>query len=127
MDALKLEILTPSAIQAWKNDAIKAAGKGPVKQRKAKKTVNSTILNVRSIFAKKHLRFVKERLTLPDPLPFDEVTLEKRQSSRYQSKIDAPALIAATQEELASRTEEQKILFLALTCGLRKAEIDGLE
>lgn len=127
VDRVKLDTLTPSAVQAWKSNAIKAAGTDPSKLRKAKKTVNSTVLNARSLFAAKYLRFLRERLALPDPLPFDEVTLEKRQSSRYQSKIDAPALIAAAQEELADRPQEQKILFLALMCGLRKAEIDGLE
>ncbi len=62
--------------------------------------------------------------------PLDAVTLEPRQFSRYQSRLDIPALIQAAQAELAEltdRPEELKIVFLALMCGLRKGEIDGLE
>ncbi|MDB4627188.1 tyrosine-type recombinase/integrase [bacterium] len=127
VDAVKLDTITPAKIEEWKVYAIKAAGKSPAKQCAAKTTVNSVIRSARSLFAKKRLRFIKERLILPTPLPFDDVALEKRQSAKYQSTIDATSLVASALTELSDRPEELKIFLLALMCGLRKAEIDGLE
>jgi hypothetical protein len=124
VDALQLKTLTPLKVQAWKTATLKAAGKDPVAVRKAKKTVNAAILNARSIFAEKTLVFLKERLELPDPLPFDGVTLEKKQSSRYQSKINAVKLVHDAQAELDP--QPLKIFLLALGCGLRRGEIDAL-
>ena len=123
--AVKLKSLTPSKVQAWKTKALKAAGKDPVAARRAQKTTNAAILNARSIFAEKTLAFLKERLELPDPLPFDGVTLEKKQSSRYHSKIDAAALVRDAQAELDP--QPLKVFLLGLVCGLRRGEIDALE
>ena len=62
---------------------------------------------------------------LPDPLPFDGVSLFKSGSMKYSSKINAGALIAAAKEELKpNEPEVYKVFLLGLFAGMRRAEID---
>ena len=125
--AVPLESITPSEIQKWRIGFLRAAGDAPDKQRSAKTTANSLLRNAKSLFAKKNLPFLAERVTLPSPLPFESVIMEKAQSMRYHSKIDAEELLGAAFEELENEFPESlKILLLSLMCGLRKSEIDTL-
>jgi integrase len=127
IDAIPLDTLTPSKIQEWKIRFLRDAGNDPAKHRSAKITVNSLVRNSKALFAKKHLPYLSEKLSLPSPLPFDTVTMEKQPSMRYHSKIDAEAILKRASEELASNHLECfKILLLSLLGGLRKSEIDTL-
>lgn len=125
VDAVPLSKLTPEAILEWKIKFLKSSN--PTQLRKAKTTVNSLIRNSKALFAKKHLKYIRSQIDLPDPLPFDDVPMEKQPSMRYQSKVDAGAILKAAQTELAQDDPECfKILLLGLMCGLRKSEIDTL-
>ena len=129
MGAVKIAGLTPERIQRWKLAFIQRAGTDPTKQRTARISVNSLMRQAKALFSKKLLRFVS--LRMPNPLPFDGVEFEPRQSMRFHSKVDIQALIAAAQAELAPGSADQreqfKVFVLSLCAGLRRNEIDKLE
>jgi len=129
VDAIKLADLTPEKIQMWKLDFLKQAGDDPIKQRRAKISVNSLLRQAKSLFSKKAMRFLT--VELPNPLPFDGVTFEPRQTMRYHSSIDASKLIKQANKDLAKGSEDQreqyKVFLLGLCAGLRRNEIDKLE
>lgn len=122
--AQPLSVLTPEAIQSWRIAYIAKAGDEPNAVRSARNSANSKIRNARALFSEKALQFVKDKLVLPEPLPFAGVKLEKRQSTRYISRIDASTLIAKAKTELDG--DPFKIFCFGLICGLRKREIDTL-
>src|ERR1700751_1424109 len=67
-------------------------------------------------------------MKLPNPLPFDGIEFEKRQSMRYRSSFDVFGLIEKARGELAAAAPEQfKIFLLAVMARLRRNEIDKLE
>lgn len=101
VDAVSLASLLPADVQAWKNRRLRAAESDPLAKRRAITTVNSLIRNAKALFGKKVLPFVEQKITVPRPLPFDEVGMEKGPSLRYVSKIDAYAILARAREELA--------------------------
>jgi integrase len=126
IDAAPLSILTPEAIQAWRIRFVQRKGGNPARQRSARISANSIIRQARSLFAKKHRKFI-HGLLLPDPLPFADIEFYPRESMRYQSKIDPVVLLCRAQESLAGDDPESfKILILALGAGLRRGEIDRL-
>jgi len=127
VDAVTLDTITPAEILAWKNKRLRAAESDPLAKRRAVVTVNSLMRNAKSLFGKKLLPFIEQSITLPRPLPFDGIALEKEPSLRYISKIDPIAIMAKAREELAEKDPESfKVMILALVCGLRRAEIDNL-
>lgn len=127
VDAVSLASLLPADVQAWKNRRLRAMDTDPLAKRRAITTVNSLIRNAKALFGKKVLPFVEQKITVPRPLPFDDVGMEKGPSLRYVSKVDAYALLARARDELAeSESEAYKVLFLALVLGLRRSEIDHL-
>jgi integrase len=123
--AIELTRITPQRIQAWKIDFLARAGQSPVKQRSARISVNSALRGARSLFSSRRTKFVN----LPTGFvsPFASVPLEPRQSMRYRGGFDLEAVVRAALGELtASDPEALKIILLAATCGLRRAEIDCL-
>jgi integrase len=127
VDAVTLASLLPADVQAWKTRRLRAAEADPLAKRRAITTVNSLIRNAKALFGKKVLPFVEQKLTVPRPLPFDDVGMEKGPSLRYVSKVDAYAILARAKEELAEKEPEAfKVIILALVCGLRRSEIDHL-
>jgi len=127
VDAVALNAITPAEILAWKNKRLRTAEGDPLAKRRAVVTVNSLMRNAKSLFGKKLLPFIEQSITLPLPLPFDGVALEKEPSLRYISKIDPFAILSKAKEELAETEPEAfKVMILALVCGLRRAEIDNL-
>lgn len=127
VDTVELASLVPADVQAWKNRRLREAENDPLAKRRAIVTVNSLIRNAKSLFGKKVLPFIEQKVTVPRPLPFEGVALEKSPSMRYVSKIDAYAIIARAKEDLfETEPEAFKVLILALVCGLRRSEIDHL-
>jgi integrase len=128
VDAVPLSEITPEAIEGWKLGYVsKKAGGDEMKARAARNTVNSTLRCAKSLFAKRLLRFISERLELPSPLPFDGVELYPRQHMRYVSKIDVKDILSAAREDLAkSDPEAYKAAVLSLFVGLRRNEADKL-
>ena len=126
--AIPLAEVTPARIAEWKRGFLARAGSSPIKQRAARTSVNSFLRQAKSLFARRLLKHIEERLELPSPLPFEGVDFEKRQSMRYRSGFDVSKLIETAQAELAQAWPEQfKIFLLATFAGLRRGEIDLLE
>lgn len=119
-----LALLTPEAVQQWRLAYVARAGGAPEATRRAENSATALIRNARALFSPKAMTFAGKNATLPSPPPFAEVKLQKRGSTRYQSKIDAASLIADARTELTG--EPFKIFCLGLLCGLRKKEIDAL-
>lgn len=125
VDAIPLRELTPDRVIEWKADFLK--GREASDLRSAKTTVNSMIRNAKALFGKKLLKYLAAQMDLPSPLPFDGVVMEKQPSARYQSKMNAAALLKDAEHELAPNyPESYKIFLLGLMCGLRRSEIDTL-
>ena len=126
IDGVKLSAITPEKVQAWKVGYLRDAGSSPGAQVLARRTINSYLRCARSLFSRKTTRFLS--LEVPNPTPLAGVELEKTGSMRYQSKIDAKELIGFAKTELKEdHPDVYKIFVLGLFCGLRRAEIDGLE
>ena len=127
VDRIPLDRIKPADVMAWRNKRLREHDGDPKQKRSTIVTVNTAMRGAKSLYGRKVLPFLKERMNLPDPMPFDGVPFEQMPSLRYQSKIDASKLLMAAPQELAdSKPEQFKILLLALICGLRKGEIDGL-
>jgi len=127
VDAVKLSEITPAAVTAWKNRYLEAANENATSLQSAKTTVNSLIRNAKALFSRKLLPFLEKELELPEPLPFDQVSMEKPASLRYHSRMDATKIIEAGMAELRdTEPEVLKALMLACVCGLRISEIDYL-
>jgi len=127
VDAVPLADITPAEILAWKNKRLRKAEGDPLAKRRAIINVNSLMRNARCIYGRKLMKFIEQTITLPRPLPFDDVPFEKSPSLRYVSRIDPYAILALAKEELAdAHPEAFKVMILALVCGLRRAEIDNL-
>lgn len=150
--SVTLDKLTPDRIQKWKLDYVKAAGTAPDARRHAANSVNAHLRNARSLFSETALEFVKNKLLLPEPLPFSRVKLEEEGPKKYVSKIDAREILTAARAALDTSLtsarplptlvkgrfsapatdpeklspEQFKILCLCLLCGLRKLEADTL-
>lgn len=128
VDAVTLDVLTPERIQKWRLAYVAKAGSAPDAKKRAENSASSLLRNARSLFSDDALKFARANLSLPEPLPFAGIKLQKP-SSRYVSRIDARSLIAAAQETLAAdpaTSEQFKLFALAMLCGLRKAEADTL-
>jgi len=128
VDAVKLAAITPAKVQKWKLAYVRErADDDHEQERRAKNSANSRIRQAKALFSKKILPHVARSLALPEELPFDGVDFFPRQSMRYASKIDAPALIRKAVETLAeSEPEAFKIFLLGIMAGLRAKEIDTL-
>jgi len=127
VDAVDIGTIMPREILAWKNKRLREAERDPLAKRRAIVTVNSLMRNAKSLFGKKLLPFIEQSITLPRPLPFDGVSLEKEPSLRYVSKMDPYVILALAKKELRDAEPEAfKVILLALVCGLRRAEIDNL-
>ena len=125
IDSISLEILTPEALQKWRLAYVRRA-KTPVREKSAKTSCNSTIRQARSLFAPKIVKFL-DKVRLPEPAPFAGVEFYERQSAKYFSKIDARAIVAAANAQLADANPQAFLVFLlAIGAGLRPNEIDTL-
>jgi integrase len=127
IDHIRLERLTPDKVTDWQRRRIKEAGHSPTAIASAKRTANSYVRCARSLFTKEIIKRLKG-VKLPDKLPFDEVELFESGTTKYVSKVDVQALIAAAKYELKpNKPEVYKVFLLGLFAGMRRAEIDLAE
>lgn len=127
VDAIRLERITPPCVTNWQKRRVKDAGNSPTAIASAKRTANTYVRCARSLFSSQIIGQLK-KIELPKPLPFDGVELFESGSTKYVSKVNVQALIAAAKEELKlNEPEAYKTFLLGLFSGLRRAEIDLLE
>ena len=126
-DTIKLAALSPITVEKWKKDCIALAGANPIAQLRAKRNVNSFLLNARTLFGKKMTRRLREHKIATVPNPFDGVDLEKTGSAKYISTITAADLLRDAKAGLEPKDPDAyKVVLLALGAGLRRGEIDML-
>lgn len=126
VDTVKLSIVTPEAVEAWRKACVETAGLDATKRDAAENTANSAIRNARALFSEAVVSKISN-VQLPKPLPFEGVQISKDRNARYISRINPESLSKAATRDLASKqTEAFKIFLLALFCGLRRNEIDKL-
>jgi integrase len=126
VDAVRLSVITPEAVDSWRIAHIQARGMDAEKKDSAENTANSAIRNARALFSDAVLSKV-QGIQLPKPLPFAGVSISNDRNARYVSRIDPQKLITAAKRNLADAHPEQfKIFLLGLFCGLRRNEIDKL-
>jgi integrase len=128
---VKLEQLTAQKVQAWKKQRIERGSDTPAQEASTRRTINSILRNVRSLFAAKIRR--NTNLILPFPLFIDGVELESVRNLPYIPKIpNLDNFLHIAREKLhchkhgSSEHEGYKIILLALLAGLRRDEIDTL-
>ncbi|MCB1212045.1 MAG: tyrosine-type recombinase/integrase [Verrucomicrobiales bacterium] len=140
VDCHRLDSISPGQVQKWKLAYLRKAGANPAKIASAKTTANAMLQRCKSLFSeRKVLRYVREQLELPSPLPFDGVDAFEQQRALYHSKVDFEMIVRLAHAELGgskqsgeklaayrSRIEQYKIFLLAIFAGLRRAEIDAL-
>ncbi|MHB1082154.1 MAG: site-specific integrase [Prosthecobacter sp.] len=128
VDAVPLAKVTPAAVEAWKLAFVASrSANDENKARSARNTANATLRSAKSLFSKRLLRFITQRLELPSPLPFDGVEFFPRQSMRYVSTMDVEKIIAQAGTDLAATDSEAfKAFILCLFAGLRRNEADKL-
>lgn len=123
IDGICLECVTPERIIKWKRKRLARAGNSPVAIASAKRTVNSYIRCARCLFSPSLISRLKG-VQLSATLPFAGVEMEDTGSMKYNSKINAQALIAAAKAELKPNSPEiYKVFLLGLFAGMRKGEI----
>ena len=123
IDRVKLAAVTPDVIRKWKREFL-ARAEDPIRRRSASVSFNSIMRCAKSLFSPDLVK----RLSKVPLSPFAGVKFEPKQSMRYRSTINAKELMRDAQAELAHDDPPSFLVFLlALTCGLRKLEIDRLE
>jgi integrase len=129
VDSIRLEKLTPEAVESWMKTFVAAAGASSAATASARRTANTYVRCARSLFSAQLLKEPAVRkLKLPEPLPFKGVELFDAGSAKYISKINVQTLIAAARTELKPKEPEvYKAFLLALFAGMRKGEIDLCE
>jgi integrase len=126
---IRLEKVKPELVAGWMKKFVANAGSSPTAITAAKRTANSYVRCARSLFSSTILTEPPvKKLTLPVTLPFQGIELFETGSTKYISKINAKALIAAARQELAKTdSEAYKVFLLGLLGGMRKGEIDLCE
>jgi integrase len=131
VDAMPLSELTPERIRAWKRVYIARAGHDELARRRYTTSCNSYLRQSRALFSKGKVLDKLRSVKLPDVLPFNGVELEPRIDTKFYGAgpgVEPLALVREAVSELGKdHPEELKAFLLAITCGLRRREIDLLE
>lgn len=124
VDGQRLDVLTPEAVNAWRNQYVARAGSDPVARKSAERSAASYLRCARSLFTPDVLSML--RVKLP-PNPFAGVKLKDPGPQRYHSEINPEWLLACAGSELREQKPQLYLaLFLCLWAGLRRKEADLL-
>jgi integrase len=139
INALKISELSKETLDTWHDSRMARAKKLDfVQESRAQNTVRSLIANAKALFTDDVLEAIGASVDNLSSIPFRRLKLPPKNKSRYTSRFDPTNLLltAAAElgsadpddddEEVASRYEQWKILYLALVAGLRYNEIDRL-
>ena len=120
----RLDTLTPAKVEAWRKSFVDAAPNENARSAR-QHSAATYIRNGRALFSERLLPILKEQLILPAVLPFAGLGAGAG-TRRFASKVDARALYAAAQTELANDADTLTAFLLCLVAGLRKGEADAL-
>ena len=99
VEAVRLDKVTPQAVQKWVTTRLQEAASNPAKAASARTTVNSILRAAGSLFTSSITRHLKH-LDLPSPLPFDGVEKPSVPRRRYESRINPQILNQKAEAEL---------------------------
>lgn len=102
--AVKLRRLTATLFRRWQVKHLRKFAGNPVKQEKARVSLNSLLRSASALFAEK-VRAKLPHLNLPEALPFVDVERPQVRVARYVSKIEPALLFQQAQRELADPEE----------------------
>jgi integrase len=124
VDSQPLHVLTPDAVNAWRNHYVAKAGSDPIKRKSAERSAASYLRCARALFTADVVSVLKVKLP---PNPFDGVKLKDPGPQRYHSEVNPEWLLACAAHELRQTHPQQYLaLFLCLWAGLRRKEADLL-
>lgn len=124
VDAERLDVLTPEAINAWRNRYVAKAGNDSILRKSAERSAASYVRCARSLFAADVVAVLKVKLP---PNPFEGVKLKDPGPQRYQSDVNPAWLLGCAERELREKHPQQYLaLYLCLWAGLRRREADLL-
>ena len=129
VDAVKLSSITGAAVNEWMNSFVtERTEEDFTKQRSSQISANSFLTCCRSVFGKKVIGALRERLELPESIPFDEATKFKIGKKKYESDVNIEKLISKAYRELRGIDQDQQwlIFLLSVGAGLRRGEVDVL-
>jgi integrase len=125
VDKLPLTIITAQSVREWRTSKHKSIEKNRLKTTMVTNSINSLLSNSRGCFSETMQPHYRDAGFGEIPCPFNGVKIERpKQSRAYRSSINAQDLINSINKIPENNT--RIILLLALTCGLRKSEIDRL-
>jgi hypothetical protein len=96
VNSVRLAEISAAKLQEWRVTFTKRAS-DPATRGSAMRTSNSYLRCARSLFSPKLVRFVSEKLDLPDPLPFTGLEIERPRPPKYQGRINVPLLVTGAQ------------------------------
>jgi len=124
VEAVRLDRITPAAVEAWRI-AWASEAVGEVARKARQHSASTYIRNARSLFSVDLLAVLRERLRLPELLPFTGLSAAAS-ARRFTSTVDPRALYAAAWCDLAPTPDTLTAFLLLITGGLRRAEADLL-
>jgi len=124
IDAVSLDKLTPAAVEAWRISwASEAEGES---DRIAREHSAATyVRNARSLFSADLLAVLRERVRLPERLPFAGLSAAAS-TRRFVPTVEARSLYARAWQDLATTPDTLAAFVLLIVAGLRRAEADLL-
>lgn len=125
VDKLPLTVISAQSVREWRTGKLKKVVNDRLEATKATNSINSILRNAGGCFSEAMQPHYRDAGFGEIPCPFNGVKIERpKQSRAYRSSINAQDLINSINKipEINTRI----ILLLALTCGLRKSEIDRL-
>jgi integrase len=127
--AVPLAEVTPEKVTTWKRQFIAAVGGDVIARRRATVSCNSFLRQARALFSRSNVLDKIKSVELPQVLPFDGVSVERRTDTKfYGCGVDPRQLLREAVAELGEdHPEELKAFLLALVLGLRRREVDTLE
>ncbi|MGH7996700.1 MAG: tyrosine-type recombinase/integrase [Opitutaceae bacterium] len=124
VEGQRLDVLTPEAIAAWRNEFVARAGSDPLKRKSAERTAASCIRCARALFSPEIIGLLSVKVP---PNPFSGVKLRDPGPKRYHSNVNPEWLILCAEKELREAEPQQFLaLSLCLWAGLRRKEADLL-
>jgi integrase len=129
VDAVQLSSITGAAVNEWMNSFVaQRTEEDFTKQRSSQISANSFLTCCRSVFGKKVIGAMRDRLELPESIPFDEATKFKISKKKYESDVNIEKLISKAYRELRGIEQDQQwlIFLLSVGAGLRRGEVDVL-
>ncbi len=125
VDVQRLDLLTPSSVNTWRNAYVAQAGADPVQRKSAERSAASCLRCARALFAPDVVAELKVKLPAN---PFAGVKLKDPGPQRYYSEVNPVWLLACAGRELKTkeRSQEYLALNLCLWAGLRRKEADLL-